>query len=773
SLQFPVLCSECAQSYYLNQYTSECIACSNGCNSCDSSHCISCQDGFDLVSNVCYQCDQNCHCDQNSSCKSCKPGYFLISTNAGYKCVVCNPSNYDASNLQCIICNDGNCATCKSTNLCTLCDYGYFQLTISQNANQCVPCSQSGYFGDSTSNKCMQCPNNCSSCDSTSNCTSCNSGYYLQIVSNNNSCVSCSGPGYYGDPITKKCIACSNNCQTCDLTNSCISCQPGYYLLATNGVNSCVTCNGQGYFKQVITQICIKCPNKCITCDQNGSCTLCEQFYYKNFSLSQIVDCQPCNSDCYSCNESTNKDCIQCNNFKQIDSISKLCVICDTQKNYIQGNYCIKCDNSCLGCNGITNKNCLACNQNYYRDNNNFCLPCKNTTIKKSQTDLLTQRCQKLIYKCQLNPESNQYENTAVCEICQNKFILSDNFCVYSCEEIGENFIFDINKNKCVCQNTYPYLHINSQDKRFCSQFILNGYYCNSNNICYECNKNCLSCSDSKICLKCSQDFFLWQNQCLESCLDNMIETVDSSDNSKMCACQQGYFYSSQVQQCIQTLQVVSIKKKSDIYNVLIFKFNRVPMGTELQNINLTIDQQKLVKGTDYTIVSQYVEKDQLIFDISVPYNRQIQNINLSSNQLNFSFKVSNTILTTNSYNQSSKYTDHISQQMDSFSQALNPQNQSTKALVFILKNFQLFCFLSNFIQIFGALIAIQQHLPTQLQGCFIYGASFIFQSVPSSEDIPTSQVNSIQTNQTEQIFLNLSLDFNIFKTCPIIHLEI
>ncbi|EAR91957.3 variant specific surface protein S2, putative (macronuclear) [Tetrahymena thermophila SB210] len=823
NLQFPILCSECFSSYYFKSQTSQCIPCPDGCYSCTSSGCVQCQEGFFLATDVCQQCGQNCNCDQTSSCKSCQEGYFLQSTNEGNTCVTCNPSNYDPINLQCITCQS-NCTTCKSINKCVLCDSGYYLLGISSNTNQCVLCSESGYYADSINNKCIQCDNNCSTCDSTNNCTSCNSGYFLLTISNTNSCVSCSGPGYYGDttsklcikcqnncqacdssnsciscingyflltssnsnqcvdcsgpgyygdPSSQKCIQCSNYCQTCDSTNSCTSCITGYYLLSMNGINTCVTCNGLGYYKQVITQTCIKCPNNCLTCDQKGSCTQCMQFYFQNLNAQKIYDCQACNSDCYSCNGNTNKDCIQCTNSKYIDTISKICVICDTQKNYIQGNYCIKCDNSCLGCNGATNQNCLACNQGYYKDNTNSCQPCNSTTINKSQIDLLTLRCQKLIYKCQINPKSGLHENTAICENCQEQFILSNNQCVNTCEDLGDKFVFDYNKNTCVCQNTYPYLHVNNQDKIFCSQFIVNGYYCNSNNICYECNKNCLQCSDSRTCIQCNQNYFLWQNQCLEQCPNNMTETVDSSGNLKMCACEQGYFYSTQAQQCIQTLQVVSIKKKSDIYNNLIFQLNRVPMQSELQNLNLTIDQQKLVKGNDYTIESYQIQNDQVVFNVQVPKNRQISNINISSNELNFSFKVSNIILTTKTYNQSSKYTDGFSQQMNLFSQTLAPKDDSQKALLFILKNFQLFCFMSNFIQIFGALIVVKQYLPTQLQDCFIYGASFIFEKVPSSEDIPIFQINSSKIDQNEQIFQSLNLNLNIFKTCAMTHLEI
>jgi hypothetical protein len=63
-------------------------------------------------------------------------------------------------------------------------------------------------------------------------------------------------------------IKCGLNCGQCDLNGKCISCQSGYVLNDTSGVNYCV-----------------KCPDNCGSCDiieTKTNCTFCQASFKTN-----------------------------------------------------------------------------------------------------------------------------------------------------------------------------------------------------------------------------------------------------------------------------------------------------------------------------------------------------------------------------------------------------------------------------------------------------------------------------------------------------------
>lgn len=170
-------------------------------------------------------------CLTASTCKTCKGGYYL----SGTACLTCStPNCHTCSGNVCSKCNqaasysilpDRTCTQCQTTN-------GYY-INVVSDINYCLTCS--------TSN-CKVCPSNtCTKCDQANN-------YYL--YADNNCYTGCSTTnGYYvlNSGGVLKCLACStSNCLECT-NNQCSKCNQasGYYLYPDKTcLAACDTNNG-------------------------------------------------------------------------------------------------------------------------------------------------------------------------------------------------------------------------------------------------------------------------------------------------------------------------------------------------------------------------------------------------------------------------------------------------------------------------------------------------------------------------------------------------
>lgn len=196
-------------------------------------------------------------------------------------------------------------------------------------------------FEDSTG-----CGNNCELCDSeTDSCERCRSGYYYNQIARlceqvgggqpnclynqyKSTCSQCQ-PGF--SLIAGQCVACIQNCKTCDSsTSSCDRCLKGFGNINTNtktcgltcGVSNCDQCVdgssttclicSEGYRINTLFQ-CDKCSvdncGSCIfslsACDLVGGVNSCVDGYF-------LLDgkCEKCDSGCKKCDLSGN--CISC-----------------------------------------------------------------------------------------------------------------------------------------------------------------------------------------------------------------------------------------------------------------------------------------------------------------------------------------------------------------------------------------------------------------------------------------------------------------------------
>lgn len=133
-------------------------------------------------------------CLSATNCGTCNQGYFISL----YKCQICNL----------------NCLSCQNSSACTSCSSGLYL---------------------NTSNLCQQCNitfPNCFNC-TFSNCTVCMSGYYISA--------------------TKTCLITTTiitNCLVYGSSSACSICNLGYFLNSTSGIciygcsNLCSNCSG-------------------------------------------------------------------------------------------------------------------------------------------------------------------------------------------------------------------------------------------------------------------------------------------------------------------------------------------------------------------------------------------------------------------------------------------------------------------------------------------------------------------------------------------------
>jgi len=128
----------------------------------------------------------------------------------------------------------------------------------------CLSCPAGQYL--STTNDCVDCPDNCQTCTSPTSCQSCKEGFTFY----NSECVACTGTSQYVDEGT--CVDCPSTCATCTSSSSCRTCNPGYALYK----NQCITCPSGTYFS---AQTCKTCPSTCVTCTSGTECQKCMSGY--------------------------------------------------------------------------------------------------------------------------------------------------------------------------------------------------------------------------------------------------------------------------------------------------------------------------------------------------------------------------------------------------------------------------------------------------------------------------------------------------------------
>lgn len=321
---------------------SSCATCSllaSNCTSCvgnlslSGNQCISsCSNTSVAINNLCIACSAVSFCQTCSGsitfCTSCilrTPNVFLTSGSCQLTCP--NYTYPDTATLTCKACTaSSHCEMCTTAFSCNSCVTGYFLYNTS-----CVSNCPTHFIG--LSRTCVACTNNCDTCvGSTSICSSCLPGYYL-YNSTAPSCVNPCPTSLFMNNSTGTCTGCDPVCSTCgNYSNECLSCPSGAFLQGRNCLGNC----SLGYY--AVGSVCILCPSNCSACSSALSCSACApSFYlYLNSCVSSCPPARPVVNINGICSTCTSTYCIACNS-------SNYCTGCYFPQVLVQGS----CVSSC------------------------------------------------------------------------------------------------------------------------------------------------------------------------------------------------------------------------------------------------------------------------------------------------------------------------------------------------------------------------------------------------------------------------------------------
>ena len=461
------------------------------------------------------------------SCKAdCEVG-FVVDTD-GY-CKACHST----------------CEQCSSTSStsCTLCDSkGPYPLLVSgkclatcpagttrfEGSNGFKTCKSScgdGFVLNSATGYCLQCDQNCQSCDAKdqSKCLSCAyastypylvgttcaafcpAGFYQMNdkARQEHRCVKSCGEGYYIDIMTSNCAECHSTCLTCsgpgaqdclsceDLTKtpfflhgSChAACPKGFEGKKSGSTRFCKSICESGHYFDGSSEVCMACPETCSECTSDTMCTKCAD-------ASPYMHEGSCLSECP--NET----------FKFTDSQGKSCV------EYCGVGYTAK-DGECQACHA----SCRTCGEPHASTGCESCYPYGNYPFLAAGSCLET--CDK--------PRVQYMVGTLLqclteCPIGTFTYTdLHDSICVYECPE---------------------------------------GFYSNSTtHTCEPCHSTCLTCTDaeSTSCLSCATatPYIAPNNTCLAACTRPYYSLSDVDGSRCVEECPHVYYYNSGSYYCL------------------------------------------------------------------------------------------------------------------------------------------------------------------------------------------------------------------------------
>lgn len=537
---------KCVKDCAANEYKtdSSCIPCSENCETCNSTGCVQCQDGYYFKDGICVS--------------DCGDGYTSISS-------ICHP------------CTVNSCGKCDpDPSICVVCK----KPKVNLNGICVLVCPASSFASNDI---CIPCTNHCVKCDNTDTCIECDAGYALD--SNKKCVIECGDNQYKND--NGECVNCINTaCSTCDRNpNNCDKCPADKYKDGVNCVDNCP----DGKIKNPATMTCDDCLKPCATCSRsNDYCDTCTESTMTlkdgqcsyNCKDGQIRNsngaCEDCDlADCDTC-KPNRVECLICKDPKVTDE--GVCVDqCPPGKKANENRECIACvDTECVKCNGDIgicdeckdpkvhyNGDCLDnCPTHTYNDNG-ICKDCT-TDCKECNPLLECTDCHgdKVIHngECKyICPDGTYKANSYVdnsaecldcqrdncnqcinegkeCIICQNGTFLYNGECISQCpvgtHRVGDSCV-DCDVNDCaVCPSiatcnvcVYPKFLINNLTCGECPSKTTPDYI---NLVCIPCEAHCLECKDSTTCTKCDTEYQLDANSdCVLVCPDGTTKTPE------------------------------------------------------------------------------------------------------------------------------------------------------------------------------------------------------------------------------------------------------
>ncbi|KAL4474827.1 hypothetical protein ABPG74_001523 [Tetrahymena malaccensis] len=776
----------------------DCLSCFNGMNLLSTEkRCIVCGDGYFInPSGQCSACIQNCRqCNDQSTCQFCMTNSSQsIYLDENKQCVTScdlNGGNFIQNDgvLKCQKC-DTDCQVCESKTLCKKCKNNMSLILQSNNVDvKCGVCNQSNYV-DTQDQFCKKCDQSCLTCSGplTTNCLTCDQSKNMYKYPDN-TCNLCSGNFYVAGA---NCVQCAPECNGCD-SNGCINCASGFYFI--QGTKTCGICDIQNG-KFINSQTCMSCNQKCKTCsglteqdcilcsgqltrDINNQCVVCD--VDNGFYIDAINQrCLPCAQNCKKCTGPSISECTQCAKdlYLSIDNKgNQVCQECIISNGYfINLNKCLKCDPSCKTCNGVSSSECLTCFSGYFIiGNNRSCVKCPTGDYDSIIRGKQSQNCEQYEIVCQQSIRSGNYILQQKCSKCRQDYILQvePNQCIQGCNEIGENLTFNADTKQCECQSLMYYFNIPNKSNQqaqsiFCSQLPIDGYFCNQNKKCYQCNMNCKVCQNRFSCSQCESQYYLWQGQCIQKCEDSQGLTINTDNSlapSNFCTCKEGYILRQKDKTCVLKLQIVSLKLSiQNDNNLLTITLNRTPFKDESEDLKLLIDPQTMKLNQDYFIKSMSIVDNKIYFEIQVTQNRRISTIQITLNKQISTLSLSNTILTTEEFNKSNQSSQQRNQDINDASQILVPDSGSAQKVITIFKHFQILIILSHFLQVLGPIAMFKESIPQSIYTYSLLGDSFIFESIPSFQEVNCQDSTQSISNQSDSNNQSDSQDSNQLK---------
>ena len=226
------------------------------------------------------------------------------------------------------------------------------------NGSTCLASCPAGLYQNEQLLSCFVCISNCAACPSTTTCTTCSTGYYLQS--------------------STQCTICTTNCSTCANGTTCTTCTNTTYLNPND--NLCYSTCPTTYFPNTTDNTCASCVSNCDACSNNSACTTCSSGFFLSNSLCVATcpttffgntttrACEACGSNCDTC--TSNTVCTVCTSPNLLNPVDSSCVAtCPTNYTYdLNATNCGACPTGCLTCNGTAY--CGSCDTGYVNVSN-------------------------------------------------------------------------------------------------------------------------------------------------------------------------------------------------------------------------------------------------------------------------------------------------------------------------------------------------------------------------------------------------------------------
>ncbi|ELP85027.1 protein serine/threonine kinase, putative, partial [Entamoeba invadens IP1] len=512
-------CSECI-NYLTNNETStkECTKCMdmfiNNAGECVKiakclqgvgERCTLCEKNYLVSEGRCKPCGDvviGCKTSTKNECTSCIEGHYIDSNKQCSKCLVdncfvcaqdgtCNTcvtnTTKNTDSTKCFSCSIFNgCTLCDNTtpNKCLLCAQNYFKknyLCVScSSLNKCISCSDEltclhcvdGYYPDD--GKCKSCLaiNGCKTCSSTSKkCHACKDGYYLD-----NECKLC------GDVFSKSATCTMKKVFSCQphyflKNNRCVGCDALFGCSECENETMCTKCtDGLNLYNNGTTQMCSQdCDiTKCVKCDINGMCEMCEEPY----TLDKMTN--KCNL-CFDEHQNSGK----------CSTTENTIEVCESKRFYLEDGVCQKCNTTLSECQLCDNSTtCILCSTGFVLDVNNKCVAKTTSMSIKKATN------------CESNRQILDTEGNCV-DILADEFKVSESFSMkcfnlfYGCysRDYKLNSTIDVDNLECsACQSGMAF---ESRETKKC---VTTTNLIDSEGYKIECTTGCSTCTNGTNC---------------------------------------------------------------------------------------------------------------------------------------------------------------------------------------------------------------------------------------------------------------------------------